>query len=136
MRELLETFRLPGEAQQISRITEAFAEIYFASQPGLVFFTSVASLLLKPLLSWDEKPARGLRPCVFGDHVERRSTQPAGSGKSTLIAIAHFFLPQLISQKHMTIEEYQLNLRGANDGSDFSPEYLVSDVMHVSRRHY
>jgi brefeldin A-resistance guanine nucleotide exchange factor 1 len=34
MRELLETFRLPGEAQQISRITETFAEIYFASKPG------------------------------------------------------------------------------------------------------
>ena len=39
MRELLETFRLPGEAQQDSRIIEAFAEVYFASQPGLVFFT-------------------------------------------------------------------------------------------------
>ena len=34
MRELLETFRLPGEAQQISRITETFAEIYFAAKPG------------------------------------------------------------------------------------------------------
>ena len=34
MREMLETFRLPGEAQQISRITENFAEIYFAAEPG------------------------------------------------------------------------------------------------------
>jgi golgi-specific brefeldin A-resistance guanine nucleotide exchange factor 1 len=34
MRELLETFRLPGEAQQISRITETFASIYFAAKPG------------------------------------------------------------------------------------------------------
>jgi brefeldin A-resistance guanine nucleotide exchange factor 1 len=34
MRELLETFRLPGEAQQISRITEVFASIYFAAGPG------------------------------------------------------------------------------------------------------
>lgn len=34
MRELLESFRLPGEAQQISRITETFASIYFASGPG------------------------------------------------------------------------------------------------------
>jgi brefeldin A-resistance guanine nucleotide exchange factor 1 len=38
MRELLETFRLPGEAQQISRITETFAEIYFASEPGKLLF--------------------------------------------------------------------------------------------------
>ncbi|KAJ6618317.1 hypothetical protein B0H10DRAFT_1795581 [Mycena sp. CBHHK59/15] len=33
MRELLETFRLPGEAQQIARITETFASIYFAAGP-------------------------------------------------------------------------------------------------------
>jgi brefeldin A-resistance guanine nucleotide exchange factor 1 len=41
MRELLETFRLPGEAQQISRITETFAEIYFASKPGFLFFSTL-----------------------------------------------------------------------------------------------
>lgn len=35
MRELLESFRLPGEAQQIARITETFAEVYFSSTPGL-----------------------------------------------------------------------------------------------------
>lgn len=34
MRELLEAFRLPGEAQQIARITETFAEMYFAAEPG------------------------------------------------------------------------------------------------------
>ena len=34
MRELLESFRLPGESQQISRIAETFASIYFASGPG------------------------------------------------------------------------------------------------------
>ncbi|KAG9300462.1 hypothetical protein G9A89_010088 [Geosiphon pyriformis] len=33
MREMLESFRLPGESQQISRIMENFAEIYFASGP-------------------------------------------------------------------------------------------------------
>jgi brefeldin A-resistance guanine nucleotide exchange factor 1 len=34
MRDLLEAFRLPGESQQINRITETFAEIFFASGPG------------------------------------------------------------------------------------------------------
>ena len=33
MRDLLESFRLPGESQQIARITETFAEVYFASEP-------------------------------------------------------------------------------------------------------
>ncbi|KZV94082.1 hypothetical protein EXIGLDRAFT_673441 [Exidia glandulosa HHB12029] len=36
MRELLETFRLPGEAQPIARITENFAKLYFASGPEYV----------------------------------------------------------------------------------------------------
>jgi hypothetical protein len=36
MRELLESFRLPGEAQQIERITDTFAAKYFNSQPGLL----------------------------------------------------------------------------------------------------
>jgi brefeldin A-resistance guanine nucleotide exchange factor 1 len=34
LRELLETFRLPGESQQISRITETFASAYFAVGPA------------------------------------------------------------------------------------------------------
>ncbi|BGP04186.1 GDP/GTP exchange factor for ARF [Rhodotorula toruloides] len=33
MRELLEAFRLPGESQQINRIAETFAEVYFATHP-------------------------------------------------------------------------------------------------------
>jgi golgi-specific brefeldin A-resistance guanine nucleotide exchange factor 1 len=31
MREMLESFRLPGESQQIDRITGVFAEKYYAS---------------------------------------------------------------------------------------------------------
>ncbi|EJD53315.1 SEC7-like protein [Auricularia subglabra TFB-10046 SS5] len=34
MRQLLETFSLPGEGQQISYITQSFAEQYYATQPG------------------------------------------------------------------------------------------------------
>ena len=33
VRELLNSFRLPGESQQISRVTEIFAETYLASGP-------------------------------------------------------------------------------------------------------
>ncbi|KAK9728472.1 GDP/GTP exchange factor for ARF [Basidiobolus ranarum] len=36
MREMLETFRLPGEAQQIERIIETFATTYFATEPAEV----------------------------------------------------------------------------------------------------
>lgn len=34
LRELLEAFRLPGEAQQIGRIAETFAQCYFETEPG------------------------------------------------------------------------------------------------------
>lgn len=45
MRELLESFRLPGEAQQIARITETFAEVYFASKPADVKSQDAAYVL-------------------------------------------------------------------------------------------
>lgn len=38
MRDLLEAFRLPGESQQIERITETFAKCYFAAEPGQFCF--------------------------------------------------------------------------------------------------
>ena len=139
MRDLFETFRLLGEVRQISPITQTFAEIYFASQPGLVFFTCSCILVAQATsyCSRDEKPGRSPRRCVFGDYVEHQSTQLASLGESTLMAIAHSFLLQLLSQKHMTIEDYQRFLRDAYDGFDFSPKYLVSSNMpNVSGWYY
>ncbi|KAI9446656.1 Sec7-like domain is implicated in guanine nucleotide exchange function [Lactarius indigo] len=88
MRELLETFRLPGEAQQIARITETFAEIYFASQPAEIKSQDAVYVL----------------------------------AYSVIMLNTDLHNPQV--RKRMTIEDYQRNLRGVNDGSDFSPEYL------------
>lgn len=41
MRELLEAFRLPGEAQPIARITETFAEHFFSFRPGKLKLTRI-----------------------------------------------------------------------------------------------
>jgi hypothetical protein len=46
MREMLESFRLPGEAQQIERITDTFAAKYFSSEPGELHFTALEITLL------------------------------------------------------------------------------------------
>lgn len=46
MRDLLETFRLPGESQQINRITETFAEIYFGTGPGNDLFYAMFTELM------------------------------------------------------------------------------------------
>jgi Sec7-like guanine-nucleotide exchange factor len=40
---MLESFRLPGEAQQIERIMEIFSITYFESGPGMI----IISLILR-----------------------------------------------------------------------------------------
>ncbi|THH01721.1 hypothetical protein EW026_g1024 [Hermanssonia centrifuga] len=97
MRELLESFRLPGEAQQIGRITETFADIYFASGPAEVKSQDAVYVLAYSiiLLNTDQHN------------------------------------PQI--RKRMTIEDYMRNLRGVNDGSNFSPEYLL-DIYESIRK--
>ncbi|KAI8641644.1 hypothetical protein BD408DRAFT_345726 [Parasitella parasitica] len=45
MRMILETFRLPGESQQIMRVTEAFAAAYFACKPKEVATIDAAVVL-------------------------------------------------------------------------------------------
>ncbi|KAF8636714.1 hypothetical protein AX17_003517 [Amanita inopinata Kibby_2008] len=88
MRELLETFRLPGEAQQISRITETFASTYFASGPAEIKSEDAVYVL----------------------------------AYSVIMLNTDLHNPQI--RKRMTIEDYMKNLRGVNDGTDFSPEFL------------
>ncbi|KAK3846180.1 MAG: hypothetical protein J3R72DRAFT_380241 [Linnemannia gamsii] len=45
LRELLETFRLPGESQQIERIMELFAATYFATKPRAIASQDAAFIL-------------------------------------------------------------------------------------------
>ncbi|ORZ01929.1 hypothetical protein BCR41DRAFT_342440 [Lobosporangium transversale] len=45
LRELLETFRLPGEAQQIERVMELFAATYFATKPKEIASQDAAFIL-------------------------------------------------------------------------------------------
>jgi len=42
LREFLESFRLPGEAQKIDRCVESFAQVYFKVWPALVFASAPA----------------------------------------------------------------------------------------------
>ncbi|KDN35753.1 hypothetical protein RSAG8_11315, partial [Rhizoctonia solani AG-8 WAC10335] len=98
MRELLESFRLPGEAQPIARITETFAKRFFAcGPPGIksedaVFVLSYSVILLNTDLH----------------------------------------NPQ--NRKRMTIADYQKNLKGVNDGTDFDTEYLQAIYDSLRKR--
>ncbi|KAG7086681.1 hypothetical protein E1B28_002619 [Marasmius oreades] len=98
MRELLETFRLPGESQQIDRITYTFASKFFAAGPAEI------------------KSEDAVYVVAF----------------SIILLNTDLHNPQV--RKRMTIEDYQRNLRGVNDGQDFSSEFLRSIYDSIRKR--
>lgn len=89
MRDLLEAFRLPGEAQPISRITETFAEHFASYKPPEIANQDAAYILAYSVIMLN---------------TDQHNPQ---------------------NRRKMTIEDYQKNLRGVNDGKDFAPEYLA-----------
>ncbi|KAF8163113.1 Sec7-like domain is implicated in guanine nucleotide exchange function [Crassisporium funariophilum] len=98
MRELLEAFRLPGEAQQISRIAETFASAYFAAGPAEIKTEdSVYVLAYSIIMLNTDQHNRQIR-------------------------------------KRMTIDDYTKNLKGVNDGSDFSREFLQNIYDSIRKR--
>ncbi|CAA7267940.1 unnamed protein product [Cyclocybe aegerita] len=98
MRELLEAFRLPGESQQIARITETFAAIYFASGPAEIKSEDATHVLAYSIIMLNTDQHN----------------------------------PQI--RKRMTIDDYKRNLRGVNDGSDFSSEFLQNIYDSIRKR--
>ncbi|THH10280.1 hypothetical protein EW145_g1429 [Phellinidium pouzarii] len=98
MRELLESFRLPGESQQIARITETFAEVYFESGPA------------------DIKSQDAVYVLAY----------------SIILLNTDLHNPQV--RKRMTLEDYQKNLRGVNDGADFPLDFLNNVYESIRKR--
>lgn len=98
MRALCEAFRLPGEAQQIARITETFAQKYFATKPEGIRSEDAVYVLAYSIIM--------LNTDLHNPQVTRR----------------------------MTINDYQRNLRGVNDGADFDQAYLASIYDGIRRR--
>ncbi|TQV93035.1 Sec7 domain-containing protein [Cordyceps javanica] len=94
LRLLLESFRLPGEAQLIANIVESFSEKY----------------------------------CTC-DTPEQVANKDAAYVLSYAIILLNTdqHNPTLKANKRMTVEDFSRNLRGVNDGKNFSPEYL-SDI--------
>jgi hypothetical protein len=70
MREMLESFRLPGEAQQIERITDTFAAKYFGSEPGTTRFAALEVTLLMHPSSRDPLPRCSPRSILRHYHAE------------------------------------------------------------------
>ncbi|QRV74795.1 Sec7 guanine nucleotide exchange factor [Ceratobasidium sp. AG-Ba] len=98
MRELLESFRLPGESQPIARITETFAKAFFAAGPPGIKSEDAVFVL----------------------------------SYSVIMLNTDLHNPQ--NRKRMTFADYQKNLKGVNDGTDFDPDYLQSIYDGLRKR--
>ncbi|KAI0709041.1 Sec7-domain-containing protein [Earliella scabrosa] len=98
LREMLETFRLPGESQQINRIAETFAEVYFATGPDEIKSQDAVYVLAYSIIMLN---------------TDQHS-------------------PQI--RKRMTLDDYTRNLKGVNEGSDFSSEFLLNIYESIRKR--
>ncbi|PWN34678.1 Sec7-domain-containing protein [Meira miltonrushii] len=81
MREMLEAFRLPGESQQINRITETFAKIFFASKPAEIHSEDAVYVLSYSIimLNTDLHNPQNKRRMTIEDY--RRNLRGVNDGK-------------------------------------------------------
>ncbi|KAJ3373469.1 GDP/GTP exchange factor for ARF [Kappamyces sp. JEL0680] len=109
MRQFLEKFRIPGEAQQIERVLNAFSKRYFQT-------------------------IAGSRLALTLDDPDREIQTEDDTG---VLAFSIIMLntdqhnPQV--RKRMTFQDYSKNVRGLNSGMDFSPEYLKSIYQAIQQ---
>lgn len=104
LRHFLSTFRLPGEAQCIDRIMEAFAGRYFvqvSQQPTPQPFSSADAVFI---LSF-----------------------------STILLNTDLHNPQIPAYKKMTKDQFLRNNRGINDGKDLPRVYLEQLYDNIKR---
>ncbi|GLC38754.1 hypothetical protein PLESTM_000772100 [Pleodorina starrii] len=93
LRMFLESFRLPGEAQKIDRIINAFGRHYYASNEDVFRHGDAAYVLAYSVIMLNTD-----------QHNSQVKTK-------------------------MTLESFQRNLRGVNDGTDFDRLFL-EDIYH------
>ena len=112
LREMLTAFRLPGEAQLIERVIEVFSIKYFESMTS------------RPVSPKSEETLT---------EAEKEKTI-ASSDAAFVLAYSIIMLntdqhnPQV--RKRMTLQDFQRNTRGVNDGKDFPAEYMVCQFSH------
>lgn len=130
LRTMLESFRLPGEAQQIERIMENFAEKYFDAikeDEAKEIETQDATFVLAYsviMLNTDQHNPQVRVSCFFSlRSVEREEVDEL---------LIRFWSSK--QQRRMTLEDFQRNTRGVNNGKNFSPEYLAQIYDAIRER--
>ena len=109
LRMLTESFRLPGESQQIDRILDNFAYYYFQSNTNGNRSLSI--------------PDDSLTFCAC---IEKIKSQDAAYILSFGIMMLNTDLHSNQVKRKMTLQDFINNFRGVNDSGNFDPDYLVS----------
>ncbi|OCF31102.1 Sec7 domain-containing protein [Kwoniella heveanensis BCC8398] len=124
MRELLETFRLPGEAQPISRITETFAEHFFSFKPAEIADQDAVYVLAYSviMLNTDLHNPQNRKRMTIEDY--KKNLRGVNGGKD--------FDPEYLAAIHESIRKREIILPEEHAGQH-GFEYAWKSLMQRSR---
>ncbi|WWC66365.1 uncharacterized protein I206_100266 [Kwoniella pini CBS 10737] len=124
MRELLETFRLPGEAQPIARITETFAEHFFSFRPAEIVDQDAVYVLAYSviMLNTDLHNPQNRKRMSIDDY--RKNLRGVNGGKD--------FDPEYLAAIHESIKKREIILPEEHAGQH-GFEYAWKSLMQRSR---
>jgi brefeldin A-resistance guanine nucleotide exchange factor 1 len=125
---MLEKFRLPGEAQQIQRVVEAFA--------GGFYDRVVAS----EVEEYKRTEAIAVVPAATEDGVKPPPKEAPPLSKDAVFVLAYAVImlntdqhnPQV--RRRMAIDDFARNLRGTNDSVNFQRSYLEAIYNAIKDR--
>nr|XP_018267160.1 Sec7 domain-containing protein [Kwoniella dejecticola CBS 10117]OBR89318.1 Sec7 domain-containing protein [Kwoniella dejecticola CBS 10117] len=124
MRELLETFRLPGEAQPIARITETFAEHFFSFKPAEIVDQDAVYVLAYSviMLNTDLHNPQNRKRMTIEDY--KKNLRGVNGGKD--------FDPEYLASIHESIRKREIILPEEHAGQH-GFEYAWKSLMQRSR---
>ncbi|CAD6913734.1 unnamed protein product [Tilletia controversa] len=124
LRELLETFRLPGESQQISRITETFAKIFFSHKPPEIASEDATYVLSYSviMLNTDQHNPQNKRKMQVEDY--RRNLRGVNEGKD--------FDPEYLGNIFESIKKHEIVMPEEHLGQ-LGFEYAWKELIRRSR---
>ena len=127
LRILLESFRLPGESQQIERVMASFANVYYAANPADVADVDAAFVLSYSIVMLNTDQVSD--PTARGRAV--RTPSDAATFEWARACAHHQHNPQV--RKRMTVDDFVRNNRGINNRADFPRPYLEAIFSAIKR---
>jgi brefeldin A-resistance guanine nucleotide exchange factor 1 len=124
LRELLETFRLPGEAQPIARITETFSEHFFSHQPPEIATQDAAYVLAYSviMLNTDQHNPQNRKRMTVEDY--QRNLRGVNDRKD--------FDPEYLAGIHESIRKHEIILPEEHVGQP-GFDYAWKSLMQRTR---